>query len=74
VRHDLKSLHDLAVRAGLHTTPDVVAVIDDYRDHHKDHSFRYGARDYVDLGDPGRALRTISATVNEIGKVLKRKL
>jgi hypothetical protein len=44
--------------------------IDDYRDDHKDHSFRYGGRDYVDLQDPDRAFCTIQATVNEIGKVL----
>jgi hypothetical protein len=75
VRHDLKELHDMATKAGLHVaTPDVAAVIDDYRDDHKDHSFRYGDRNYVDLGDPGRALRTVSATVEEIGKVLKRSL
>jgi hypothetical protein len=79
VRHDIKALHDLAVEAGLHFgNTDVVAaiddVIDDYRDDHKDHSFRYGRRNYVNLRDPGRALRVISATVDEIGQVLKRKL
>jgi hypothetical protein len=76
VRHDLKELHALATtKAGLHFgSPDLIAVIDDYQDDHKDHSFRYGSRDYVDLGDPGRALRIISETVDAIGKVLKRKL
>jgi hypothetical protein len=75
VRHNLKVLHDLAAKAGLHFgNPDVVAVIDDYRDDHKDHSFRYGGRDYVDLGGPDQAFRTLSATVNEIGKVLKQRL
>jgi len=75
VRHDLKELYGLAKTTGLHlTNPEVVAVIDDYRDDHKDHSFRYGGRGHVDLGDPDRALRTISATVSEIGEVLKRKL
>ncbi|WP_316227136.1 MULTISPECIES: hypothetical protein [unclassified Bradyrhizobium] len=75
VRHDLKELHTLAATAGLHlANPDIIAVIDDYRDDHKDHSFRYGGREYVDLGDPNRALRTIAAVVEEIGKVLKRRL
>jgi len=53
---------------------DIVAVIDDYRADHKDHFFRYGGRNDVDLGDPGRAFRAISATVDKIGKVLKRWL
>jgi hypothetical protein len=75
VRHDLEKLHDMAAKAGLNLgNPELVTVIADYRDDHKDHSFRYGARDYVDLKDPDRAFRIISATVNEIGKALKRKL
>jgi len=75
VRHDLKKLYDMAAKAGLNLgNPEVIAVIDDYRDDHKDHSFRYGARDYVDLKDPDWALRIISATVTEIGKALKRRL
>lgn len=74
VRHDLQELYDLAAMAGLLIDPDVVAVIRGYRDDHKDHSFRYGDRNYVDLGDPDRALRTITATVGKIGTILKRKL
>ncbi len=75
VRHDLKELHALAVTTGLQlTNPDIVTVIDDYRDDHKSHSFRYGARNYVDLGDPDRAFRAISATLEEIGKILRRRL
>jgi hypothetical protein len=72
VRHDLKELRALAATAGLHlANPDIIAVIADYRDDHKDRSFRYGGRNYVDLWDPDRALRTISTTVDEIGKLLK---
>jgi hypothetical protein len=74
VRHDLKELHGLAIKVGLPVNSDVVSVIDEYRDDHKDHSFRYGDRNYVDLGDPGRALRVISAAIDEIGKGLNRKL
>ncbi len=75
VRHDLKELHALAMTAGLQlANSHIVAVIDDYRDDHKGHSFRYGGRNYVDLGDPDRAFRAISATVDEIGKVLNRRL
>jgi hypothetical protein len=73
-RHDLRELHGLAAKAGLHlANPDIIAVIAYYRDDHKNHSFRYGGRNYVDLGDPHRALRTISATVDEIGKTLRRR-
>jgi hypothetical protein len=75
VRHDLKELYVLAAKAGLVVgNPEVVAVIDEYRDNHKDHSFRYGSRSDVNLGNPDRALRSISATIDEIGKVLKRRL
>jgi hypothetical protein len=75
VRHDLKELHALATTAGLALANlDVVAVIDDYRENHEDHSFRYGGRSNVDLGDPDRAHRIVSATVEEIGRALKRRL
>jgi hypothetical protein len=74
VRHDLEELYDLASKAGLLIDPDVVAVIRGYRDDHKNHSFRYGDRNYMDLGDPDRAFRTISTTVGKMGRILKRKL
>lgn len=75
VRHDLKALYDLAHKSGfVPSDANIHAVIDDYGEDHKAHSFRYGGRDFVDLKDPDRAMTAVSKTVGQIGKLLKMKI
>src|SRR5215208_1136352 len=53
VQHDLRALHDSAVAKGLSfNNADVVTIVDQYREDHRNHFFRYGLRDYADLKDP----------------------
>jgi hypothetical protein len=71
--HDLRKLYRETKDAGL-PIPGIEPVIDDYADDHKDHSFRYGKRDYVDLKDPARAWLMIKAGVDLVGRALRRNL
>jgi hypothetical protein len=75
VRHDLRELSDLASNANLNlANAELAAVINDYRQEHKDHFFRYGARGHADLKDFDRAVCAVPDAVEKIGKLLKRRL